>query len=159
MKALGMIEVYGMVPAVEALDAALKAADVHVTEVKPVKGGLVTVMINGDVGAVKAAVDAAQTAAERTGTVNAVHVIARPAGGLEKILGSETSVPEPAQEKPSAEDSQPEVKTQPAAKEQQPEKAQPADALQATETILQPEEKTAKSKTVRTKPAQAKEQE
>ncbi|WP_275891348.1 BMC domain-containing protein [Ruminococcus sp. OA3] len=148
MKALGMIEVYGMVPAVEALDAALKAADVHVTEVKPVKGGLVTVMINGDVGAVKAAVDAAQSAAARTGTVNAVHVIARPAGGLEKILGAETtSVPEPVQDNP------------PADSLQQPAKAQPADALQATEGQQSPEEKPVKNKTVRTKPAQAKEQE
>ena len=66
MKALGLIEVRGMVPAVEALDSALKAANVNRLDVVKVGGGLVSVLIEGDVGAVRAAVDAAQAAAGET---------------------------------------------------------------------------------------------
>ena len=69
MNALGMIETYGYLAAVEALDSALKAANVSLVDVVRVKGGLVTVLIEGDVGAVKAAVDASAAAAERVGTV------------------------------------------------------------------------------------------
>lgn len=87
MNALGMIELYGYVPAVEALDAALKAANVHLESVAKVKGGLVSVMVTGDVGAVKASIDAASAAAERVGTVIAVHVIPRPASDVQYILG------------------------------------------------------------------------
>lgn len=79
MKALGMIEVYGMVTAIEALDAALKAANVKRLSVEIVKGGIVTVLVTGDTGAVKAAVDASAAAAERVGKVLSVHVIPRPA--------------------------------------------------------------------------------
>lgn len=79
MDALGMIEVYGYLSAVEALDSALKAANVSLHSVTKVKGGLVTVMVMGDVGAVKAAMDASAAAAERVGTVVSVHVIPRPA--------------------------------------------------------------------------------
>ena len=79
MKALGMIEVYGMVTAIEALDAALKAANVNRLSVEIVKGGIVTVLVTGDTGAVKAAVDASAAAAERVGKVLSVHVIPRPA--------------------------------------------------------------------------------
>ena len=74
-----MIEVYGYLAAVEALDSALKAANVSLTDVVKVRGGLVTVMVEGDVGAVKAAVDASAAAAGRVGTVVSVHVIPRPA--------------------------------------------------------------------------------
>lgn len=63
MNALGMIETYGYLAAVEALDSALKAANVSLVDVVRVKGGLVTVLIEGDVGAVKAAVDASAAAA------------------------------------------------------------------------------------------------
>ncbi|NLV87259.1 MAG: BMC domain-containing protein [Clostridiales bacterium] len=87
MQALGMIELYGYVPAVEALDAALKAANVRLNSVTKVKGGLVAVFVTGDVGAVKAAIDAAAAAAERVGTVVSVHVIPRPAAGIGGILG------------------------------------------------------------------------
>ena len=65
MNALGMIETYGYLAAVEALDSALKAANVSLVDVTKVKGGLVTVMVEGDVGAVKAAIDASAAAAER----------------------------------------------------------------------------------------------
>lgn len=86
MKALGMIEVYGYIAAIEALDSGLKAASVNLLDVTLVRGGLVTVLINGDVGAVKAAMDASKTAAERVGKVLSVHVIARPAGEIDKIV-------------------------------------------------------------------------
>lgn len=86
MKALGMIEVYGCVAAVEALDSALKAANVKTAEVTPVRGGLVAVMVTGDVGAVNAAVSAAAVAAARVGTVISTHVIPRPAEGTQRLL-------------------------------------------------------------------------
>lgn len=86
MKALGMIEVYGYLAAVEALDSALKAANVTMVDVTLVKGGLVTVLITGDVGAVKAAMDASKTAAERVGKVISVHVIPRPSEKIEKMI-------------------------------------------------------------------------
>lgn len=78
MKALGMIEVYGYLAAVEALDSAVKQADVRLLEVTKVRGGLVTVMVTGEVAAAKAAMDAAETAAAKVGEVISVHVIARP---------------------------------------------------------------------------------
>lgn len=90
MNALGMIETYGYLAAVEALDSALKAANVSLVDVVRVKGGLVTVLIEGDVGAVKAAVDAAMAAAKRVGTVVSVHVIPRPAEDVKNMLTSST---------------------------------------------------------------------
>ena len=78
MKALGMIELYGYLAAVEALDSALKAANVSSLGATKVGGGLVTVMVEGDVGAVKASMDAAASAAQRVGEVISVHVIPRP---------------------------------------------------------------------------------
>lgn len=86
MKALGMIEVYGCVAAIEALDSALKAANVKTVEVVPVKSGLVAVMVTGDVGAVNAAVSAAAAAAARVGMVISTHVIPRPAEGTQQLL-------------------------------------------------------------------------
>lgn len=86
MKALGMIEVYGYLTAVEALDCALKAANVSLCDVVKVKGGIVTVLVDGDVGAVKAAIDAAHAAAERVGQVISVHVIPRPAEEVIRML-------------------------------------------------------------------------
>lgn len=86
MKALGMIEVYGYLAAVEALDSALKAANVKMVDVTLVQGGLVAVLITGEVGAVKAATDASKTAAERVGKVISVHVIPRPSERIEMII-------------------------------------------------------------------------
>lgn len=80
MEALGMIETYGLVPAIEAADAMLKAAEVRLLERTFVKGGLVAVTVTGDVGAIKAAVDAGAAAAARLGERALVsqHVIPRP---------------------------------------------------------------------------------
>ncbi|MDK2799556.1 MAG: hypothetical protein PWP27_895 [Clostridiales bacterium] len=85
-QALGFIETYGYVGAVEAADACLKAANVQMIGCELVKGGLVTVMIVGDVSAVKASVDAAAAAAGKVGKVVSINVIARRGEGLEKII-------------------------------------------------------------------------
>ena len=112
MQALGMIEVYGYLTAVEALDSALKAANVSRLGVEKVRGGLVTVLVEGDVGAVKAAMDASAAAAERVGTVISVHVIPRPADDVTRMLkgGKEPEEPTPPEpEKPS----EPEISSDP----------------------------------------------
>ena len=112
MQAVGMIEVYGYLTAVEALDSALKAANVSRLGVEKVRGGLVTVLVEGDVGAVKAAMDASAAAAERVGTVISVHVIPRPADDVTRMLkgGKEPEEPTPPEpEKPS----EPEISSEP----------------------------------------------
>lgn len=84
--ALGMIETKGLVGAVEAADAMVKAANVYLIGKEYVGGGLVTVMVRGDVGAVKAATDAGAAAAQRVGELVSVHVIPRPHSEVEVIL-------------------------------------------------------------------------
>ena len=84
--ALGMIETKGLVGAVEAADAMVKAANVRLMGKVLVGGGLVTVMVRGDVGAVKAATDAGAAAAQRVGELISVHVIPRPHADVETIL-------------------------------------------------------------------------
>ena len=86
MKALGILETKGLVCIVEALDAMLKTADVAYTGQKRVGSGLVAVMVEGDVAAVKAAVDAGAQAAQRVGELRSVHVIPRPVDGLKDKL-------------------------------------------------------------------------
>lgn len=86
MQALGMVETRGLVGAVEAADAMVKAANVVLVGKERVGGGLVTVMVRGDVGAVKAATDAGAAAAAKVGELVSVHVIPRPHGDVEKIL-------------------------------------------------------------------------
>lgn len=77
-QAIGMIETKGLIAAVEATDAALKAADVKFVRQDKVGSGMVTITLTGDVAAVKAAIDAGAEAGRRVGEVLAVHVIARP---------------------------------------------------------------------------------
>ena len=84
--ALGMIETKGLIGAVEAADAMVKAANVNLLGKVIVGGGLVTVMVRGDVGAVKAATDAGAAAAQRVGELISVHVIPRPHAEVEIIL-------------------------------------------------------------------------
>lgn len=93
MKALGMIEVRGYLAAVEALDSALKAANVSLVDTVCVRGGLVTVLVDGDVGAVKAAMDASAAAAERVGQIISVHVIPRPATDILRMLRGDIQHP------------------------------------------------------------------
>ena len=84
--ALGMIETRGLVGAIEAADAMVKAANVVLIGSEYVGGGYVTVMVRGDVGAVKAATDAGAAAAKRVGELVSVHVIPRPHTDVEMIL-------------------------------------------------------------------------
>ncbi|WP_312470182.1 ethanolamine utilization microcompartment protein EutM [Neobacillus sp.] len=93
--ALGMIETKGLVGAVEAADAMVKAANVNLVGKEHVGGGLVTVMVRGDVGAVKAATDAGAAAAQRVGELISVHVIPRPHAEVEIILPQTRVVKEP----------------------------------------------------------------
>ena len=85
-QALGMIETRGLIGSVEAADAMVKAANVTLVGKERVGGGLVTVFVRGDVGAVKAATDAGAAAAQRVGELISVHVIPRPDGSVESIL-------------------------------------------------------------------------
>ncbi len=85
-EALGMIETKGLVGAVEAADAMVKAANVTIEGYEKIGFGLVTVMIRGDVGAVKAATDAGANAARRVGEVVSVHVIPRPHTEVERVI-------------------------------------------------------------------------
>lgn len=87
-EALGLIETKGLVGAIEAADAMVKAANVALIGREFVGGGLVTIMVRGDVGAVKAATDAGAAAAQRIGELISVHVIPRPHGDVELILPS-----------------------------------------------------------------------
>ena len=84
--ALGMIETRGLVGMIEAADAMLKTANVVLVSWQKVDAGLVTAIIRGDVGSVKAATDAGAAAARRVGELVGVHVIARPADDVEKIF-------------------------------------------------------------------------
>ena len=88
MEALGMIETKGLVGAIEAADAMVKAANVRLVGKELVGGGLVTIVVRGDVGAVKAATDAGAAAAKRVGELVSVHVIPRPHGEVEMIIPS-----------------------------------------------------------------------
>lgn len=85
-EALGMVETKGLVGSIEAADAMTKSANVTLIGYEKIGSGLVTTMVRGDVGAVKAAVDAGAAAAEKVGTVVSKHVIPRPHSDVEKIL-------------------------------------------------------------------------
>ena len=86
LEALGMVETRGLVAAIEAADALVKAANVELIGTEKIGSGLVSVMVRGDVGAVKAATESGSAAASKLGELVAVHVIPRPHGDVEKIL-------------------------------------------------------------------------
>jgi len=86
MEALGLVETRGFIPAIEAADAMVKAANVQLVGTERVGSGLVTVIVRGDVGAVKAGTDAGAAAAEKVGELVSVHVIPRPHSDVEQIL-------------------------------------------------------------------------
>jgi ethanolamine utilization protein EutM len=86
LQALGMVETRGLIASIEAADAMCKAANVVLVGTEKIGSGLVSVMVRGDVGAVKAAVEAGSATAARLGEVIAVHVIPRPHSDVEKIL-------------------------------------------------------------------------
>src|SRR5262245_35627356 len=93
MEALGMVETKGLVGAIEAADAMVKAANVVLGGKEYIGAGYVTVMVRGDVGAVKAATDAGAAAARRVGELVSVHVIPRPHQEVEKVLPSGAPAP------------------------------------------------------------------
>jgi ethanolamine utilization protein EutM len=100
-QALGLIETRGLVAAIEAADAMVKAAKVRFLSRQKVKGGLVAILVAGDVGAVKAAVDAGAAAGKRVGTVVSSHVIPRPHNDIDAMIpdGSQDNAqPEPKKE-------------------------------------------------------------
>ena len=88
LEALGMVETRGLTAAIEAADSMVKAAQVTLVGTEKIGSGLVTVMVRGDVGAVKAAVEAGAANAAKLGELVATHVIPRPHGDVEKILPS-----------------------------------------------------------------------
>lgn len=149
MKALGMIETKGLVAAIEAADAMVKAANVSLQCKEHVGGGLVTVMVRGDVGAVKAATDAGAAAAERVGTLISVHVIPRPHGEVEEILDGppEPQAPPaaPVQPKPS----QPKPEPPKPAPQPEPEEPRPAPQSKPEEPKPAPQPKPAEPAGVR----------
>lgn len=165
MKALGMIETRGLVAAIEAADAMVKAENVTLACKERVGGGLVTVMVRGDVGAVKAATDAGAAAAERVGELISVHVIPRPHEELEEILGDPDDAAPKAPEGPVKEDpptnpkeaapveedlkepeasvteEEPEVSGEPEMEQtEEPEEAQTESETVETQETAQPEE-------------------
>ena len=84
--ALGMVETKGLVAAIEAADAMVKAANVKLIGKERAGGGLISIYVRGDVGAVKAATDAGGAAASKVGELVSVHVIPRPAADIESII-------------------------------------------------------------------------
>lgn len=86
MTAIGMVETRGLTASIEAADAMLKAADVELVGTEKIGSGLVTVIVKGEVGAVKAATESGQEAASRIGELVAVHVIPRPHQDVARIL-------------------------------------------------------------------------
>lgn len=153
MKALGMIEVYGYLTAVEALDSALKAANVTRLDVVKVRGGLVTVLVEGDVGAVKAAMDASAAAAERIGTVVSVHVIPRPASDVERMLKGPGGGPktEPREAEPEPKEPEPKGPEPEERKDEEPEAEPPEVDLEPETPEPEPEPEAPEPE----KPAQA----
>ncbi|MBU5439228.1 BMC domain-containing protein [Tissierella sp. MSJ-40] len=100
-KALGLIETYGYIPAIEAADASAKSANVTIIKMELVKGGLVCIFLTGDVSAVKTAVDAGEVAANMVGRVVSKTVISRPGESLETILNGNKSKEEKIKENTS----------------------------------------------------------
>ena len=89
--ALGLIETRGLVGSIEAGDSMAKAANVRIIGLEKIGGGLVTIMVEGDVGAVKAAVDAGAAAVKRVGELISVHIIARPHDDTSKLFHNKTA--------------------------------------------------------------------
>ena len=137
MNAIGMIETRGLVASIEAADAMVKAASVTLISKTHVGGGLVTVMVEGDVGAVKAATDAGAAAAERVGELISVHVIPRPAADVAHILDRR---PEPKPE-PEPEPPAPEPESEPEVPEHEPEEAAHTEEMKEEQPEEAPAEK------------------
>lgn len=92
MNALGMVETHGLVASIEAADTMIKTAHVKLVGQEEIGGGYITIYVRGEIGAVRAAVDAGATAAKRAGELVAVHVIARPHKAVEALLPDDAKV-------------------------------------------------------------------
>jgi len=101
-QALGLVETRGLVGAIEAADAMVKAANVELVGKETIGHGLVTVMVRGDVGAVKAATEAGSEAARRVGELVSVHVIPRPHEDVEKMIQVKKATPKTTPKSPKA---------------------------------------------------------
>jgi microcompartment protein CcmL/EutN len=140
--ALGLIETRGLVGAIEAADAATKAADVKLVGKEKVRNGLITIKLIGDVAAVRAAVDAGSAAAARVGELISTHVIPRPVADLENIIFSDSVLPDP---EPVKTKTQPvKSETKPAAKRGRKPKppvvvAETTEVVKVKEEIAKPE--------------------
>lgn len=99
-KAMGMIETKGLIGSIEAADAMVKAAHVEIIKQEMIDGGIVTILVEGDVGAVQAAVDAGKQAASRVGELLAAHVIPRPDEQVAKLF-EKPAPPKPVLKKTS----------------------------------------------------------
>lgn len=144
MQALGMIETKGLIGSIEAADAMVKAANVTLIGKVHVGGALVTVMVRGDVGAVKAATDAGAAAAQRVGELVSVHVIPRPHMEVESILPHPPTEPEDGPESPedAPEDGGEAEEPETPVEEAEAPAEEPAEALPAApaEAAAEPEE-------------------
>ncbi|MFK0572197.1 BMC domain-containing protein [Endozoicomonas sp.] len=136
-EAAGFIETFGFLPAVEAADVCLKTANVSLVSKQNSGAGLVTIIIRGDVGAVKAAIEAATIAADRVGKVVSTHVIARPVTELNAILmgATRSAAPVVESEVESEVESQPDVVAVTEAMETDSSSIVDIDELQAFRTV------------------------
>ena len=135
--ALGIIETVGLVPAIEAGDVAVKTAEVTILGSQAVGGGLVSILMTGDVSSVKASVDAGSTAAARLGEVCSITVIARTAEGLDGILIEEGKRPKCVPERKAQRADEPEIILEPEVEpEPEPERAPEPVALPDTTTTV-----------------------
>lgn len=149
MKALGLIELLGYVPAVVALDTALKTADVSFQQISKIDKGIVSLTVTGDVAAVKAAMDAAAAAAEQVGQVLYVHVIARPHEEVDEMLTPPPTAPQAPDQQPPADsddsddsadcavETEPTVAEQPEEDEQASAAEEPAELSEALKAQME----------------------
>lgn len=133
MKALGLIELLGYVPAVVALDTALKTAEVSFQQISKIDKGIVSLTVTGDVSAVQAAMVAAAAAAEQVGQVLYVHVIPRPHDEVDEMLNPPPAAPQAPQTPSASDDSGDEPDSETAAELPQAETAQEVSAEESAE--------------------------
>lgn len=133
MKALGLIELLGYVPAVVALDTALKTAEVSFQQISKIDKGIVSLTVTGDVSAVQAAMDAAAAAAEQVGQVLYVHVIPRPHDEVDEMLNPPPAAPQAPQPPSASDGSDDEPDSETAAELPQAETAQEVSAEESAE--------------------------
>ena len=112
-KALGMIETKGLIGSLEAADAMVKAANVEIVKQEKIDGGIVTVFVTGDVGAVKAAVEAGEAAAARVGELLGAHVIPRPDAEVASLFEKPKAPPVPTEATSTSKETKPRVPRKP----------------------------------------------